>query len=206
MANGVELCIHTSQSVLCSRVSRLELERLFVFISRIFPTRTRFCTFTVLHGVVVPHLRPFQVVGQIGQPVQFIIDASPHVVRVVQIKLDAAASFVEGGNANGRFHDAFVKPLLSIKKRHVQIEHESIGQLILWRVGAVDGHALGHHAFRAEFDDVVVPKGQVKKVLAISVHVDFVKRLPPLKHRDRDVVQSLFGFLVFEVATHHQRP
>ena len=205
MADGVELRIRAVQSRLRCRIAWLELQRLFIFIAGIFPTRTRFCPLAVFHGVVVAHLGTLQVIGQIGQAVQLVVNATTHVVGVVQIELNPATSVDKRRDANGRLHDALVKSLHHVKQGHVQVEHEPIGQFSLGRVGAVDGHPLGHKAFGAEHKHVIVTQRQVKKVLSVAVHLNFIEGLPSSEDGHRDVVKTIFGLLMLEGSAHHER-
>ena len=205
LSNGVELRIHAVQSGLGCRIAGLELQRFFIFITGIFPTRTRLGPLAVFHGIVVAHLGTLQVIGQLGQAVQLVVDATTHVVGVVQIELNPATALVKRRDADGCLHDALVEPLDHVKQGHVQVEHEPLGQFSLWRAGTVDGHPLGHEAFGAEHNHVIVTQRQIEKVLSIAVHLNFVEGFPPSKDRHRDVVETLFGLLMLQASTHHER-
>ena len=205
LSNGVQLSVYPFQTSFRVCVTRNEIEGFLEFVFGVFPTFTGLGTGRIFHGVVVPHPCALEVVRQIRQSIQLVVDSTAHVVGVVQIELDAAAAFVKRSNANGSFGDAFVKPFNRVKQRHVKVKHETIRQFIFRGLGAVDGHPLGNHPLGLKHDDVVVSQRQIEEVLAIAIHLNFVERLSVLQNRDGDVVEPLFGLLMLQIATHHER-
>ena len=203
--NGVQFCVHTVEPCLRLSVAWHELQGFLVFVSCIFPPATSLRALGILHRIVVPHPGALHVFHGVRQPVQFIVNPSPHLVGVVQIKLDPPVSFVVRRYANGGVRDVCVKSLNGVEQRHVQIEHESIFQLSLRRGRTVDGHPLGNHPVRTENQGVVASHRQIEVVLAVAVHIDFIEGLAELKNRHGHVGEPLFGFLVFQGSAHHQR-
>ena len=101
---------------------------LLKFLVGILPSLPGLRPCGIFHGVVVAHLCAFKIFLQIGQTVQLPVNAPAHVVGVVQVKLNALTSVVEGRNPNGGVQNTGVKPFDVVKKRHVEVKHEPLLQ------------------------------------------------------------------------------